>query len=152
MIDQKKSKYLCNKLQPLDLFIRICWLQLKRHHVQLGASYLKNSYSVLLQVICQKLLDRDGFSSFIFSMQIELQSTFFSAYEHLIESEPRLFEMHLYYDLHALDLENVWKCLGSGDRSRPLGVNEKKNHCQSYRWVGMCKKSILLLILTYDLF
>ena len=88
-------------------------------------------------------------------MQIELQSTFFSAYEHLIESEPRLFEMHLYYDLHALDLENVWKSLGSGDRSRPLGVNEKKNlnHCQSYRWVGMCKKSILLLvILTYDLF
>ena len=98
------------------------------------ASYLKNSYSVLLQVICQKLLCRDGSSSFIFSMQIELQSTFFSAYEHLIESEPRLFESHLYYDLHALDLENVWKSLGSGDRSRPLGVNEKKNqnHCQSY--------------------
>ena len=87
-------------------------------------------------------------------MQIELQSTIFSAYEHLIESEPRLFESHLYYDLHALDLENVWKSLGSGDRSRPLGVNEKKNqnHCQSYRWVGMCKKSILLLILPYDLF
>ena len=47
-------------------------------------------------------------------MQIELQSTIFSAYEHLIEREPRLFKMHLYYDLHALDLENVGKSMGRG--------------------------------------
>ena len=149
MIDQKKSKYLCNKLQPLDLFIRICWLQLKRHHVQVilkihilfyCKSFVK-SYSTEMALVV-----------LFFQCKLNYNLPFFSAYEHLIESEPRLFEMHLYYDLHALDLENVWKCLGSGDRSRPLGVNEKKNHCQSYRWVGMCKKSILLLILTYDLF